>query len=69
MSARRMENDAMHSQFESSEAQSTLLLQIADSWAVCTRTPVPIILARFSTRDEAVRWQWGHESRRAATAA
>jgi len=43
--------------------KATMLLQIGTSWAVCTRTPVPVILARFPQREEAIRWQADHESR------
>ncbi len=47
----------------------TMLLQIGTSWAVCTRTPVPIILARFPKRQDAVLWQSDHENRVNAKAA
>ncbi|MDG2476395.1 MAG: hypothetical protein P8M32_00685 [Phycisphaerales bacterium] len=43
--------------------KATMLLQIGTSWAVCTRTPVPIILARFPQREDAIRWQADHEAR------
>ncbi len=47
----------------STSEKATMLLQIGNSWAVCTRTPVPIILARFPQRLDAVRWQQDHEAR------
>ncbi|MCP4838125.1 MAG: hypothetical protein GY894_02010 [Planctomycetes bacterium] len=47
----------------------TMLLQIGSSWAVCTRTPVPVILARFPKRQEAAQWQTDHESRISVKAA
>ncbi len=50
-----------HAPFTSDKA--TMLLQIGASWAVCTRTPVPIILARFPQRQDALRWQTDHEAR------
>ncbi|MCH2135657.1 MAG: hypothetical protein MK101_03630 [Phycisphaerales bacterium] len=40
-----------------------MLLKIGAGWAVCTRTAVPIILARFSDRIDAVTWQRTHEQR------
>ena len=46
-----------------STPSSTLLLKIGSGWAVCTRTAVPIILARFDDRDTARQWQEGHEQR------
>ena len=42
---------------------TTMLLQIGSSWAVCSRTPVPVILARFKNRREASQWQCDHEAR------
>ncbi|MDP7069889.1 MAG: hypothetical protein QF561_00900 [Phycisphaerales bacterium] len=41
----------------------TMLLQIGSTWAVCTRTAVPVILARFPKRQDAVQWQADHEHR------
>ncbi|MDP6890991.1 MAG: hypothetical protein QF471_06645 [Phycisphaerales bacterium] len=52
-----------HQSLSSTSEKSTMLLQIGTSWAVCTRTPVPIILARFPQRPDAVRWQQDHEAR------
>jgi hypothetical protein len=43
--------------------KATMLLQIGTSWAVCTRAPVPIILARFPQWQDAVQWQQDHEAR------
>ena len=42
---------------------TTILLQIGIGWAVCTRTAVPIILARFPERATAHAWQQDHEQR------
>jgi hypothetical protein len=42
---------------------TTMLLQIGSSWAVCSRTPVPVILARFDNRADASQWQCDHERR------
>jgi len=55
----------MHSQDSPalSSDKATMLLQIGNTWAVCTRTPVPVILARFPQRLEAVRWQQDYEAR------
>lgn len=47
----------------SDPAATTMLLKIGSGWAVCTRTAVPIILARFSDRDSAWAWQQDHEQR------
>ncbi|MDP7029850.1 MAG: hypothetical protein QF733_06490 [Phycisphaerales bacterium] len=44
-------------------APTTMLLQVGSSWAVCSRTPVPIILARFAHRRDAAQWQSDHERR------
>ncbi len=44
-------------------ANATLLLKIGSGWAVCTRTAVPIILARFNDRAAAKAWQADHEAR------
>jgi len=46
-----------------------MILQIGTSWAVCTRTAVPVILARFPHRQEAVQWQQDHEARVTSKAA
>jgi len=46
----------------------TMLLKIGAGWAVCTRTAVPIILARFEHREAARTWQAGHEQRTRAAA-
>ena len=43
--------------------KATLLLKIGSGWAVCTRTAVPIILARFDDRQAAYDWQCAHEAR------
>lgn len=40
-----------------------MVLQIGSSWAVCTRTAVPVILARFPHWQDAVLWQRDHEQR------
>jgi hypothetical protein len=42
---------------------TTMLLEIGAGWAVCTRTAVPIILARFPDRHAAQTWQQNHEQR------
>ena len=42
---------------------TTMLLQIGSSWAVCSRTSVPVILARFENRSQASQWQSDHEAR------
>lgn len=54
---------------EPHQQTATMLIQLGPSWAVCTRSPVPIILERFETRSEAVQWQQYHESRLTAHAA
>ena len=48
---------------------ATMLIQLGNSWAVCTRSAVPVILERFETRSEAMEWQQYHEARIARTAA
>jgi hypothetical protein len=48
---------------------STMLLQLGKNWAVCTRSAIPIILERFSSRAEAMEWQQYHEARLARTRA
>jgi hypothetical protein len=53
----------MRTHDSTTSTNATMLLQIGTSWAVCTRTPVPIILARFPQRDQALRWQNDHEAR------
>jgi len=52
-----------------SSDSTTMVLQIGTSWAVCTRTAVPVILARFAHRQEAIVWQRDHETRVTARAA
>jgi len=42
---------------------TTMLLKIGAGWAVCTRTAVPIILARFPKHAAAYAWQQDHEQR------
>jgi hypothetical protein len=51
-----------------SDHSTTMLLKIGEGWAVCTRTAVPIILARFAHREAARSWQSGHEQRTRAAA-
>lgn len=53
----------MRTDDSTTSTNATMLLQIGTSWAVCTRTPVPIILARFPQRDQALCWQNDHEAR------
>ena len=48
---------------------ATMLIQLGNSWAVCTRSAVPVILERFEARSEAMEWQQYHEARIARTAA
>lgn len=44
-------------------AAHTMVLQVGAGWAVCTKTTVPVILARFEHRSEAAAWQSAHEAR------
>ncbi len=59
----------MYATDQNTANQNTMILQIGTSWAVCTRTAVPVILARFPHRQEAVQWQQDHEARVTSKAA
>lgn len=48
---------------ETTTPHTTMLLKIGSGWAICTRTAVPIILARFTERTSAMEWQQAHEAR------
>ncbi|MCH2152177.1 MAG: hypothetical protein MK089_02440 [Phycisphaerales bacterium] len=54
-------NASSSHKFESAVTTRILKLESAsaDPWVVCTLDAVPIILARFSTRESAEQWQAG----------